>query len=174
LRRGISAKKEEVNRVKGAQTCYGGAAVTVTRGRLIVAINSDDAPYIERYAPVIAAQGRTRARLPDELRRTYTYVDVSCRIIRANRSRRGGGLLKDDATSRDGGVNTTQKPSGVNAGVTFGTFSLSLFLSLSLSFFVSLSLSMYPLCDVRYCSLLCTRLIDNTTQDRTTRFSVTG
>lgn len=146
----------------------------MARGRLVVAINSDDAPYIERYAPVIAAQGRTRARLPDELRRTYTYVDVSCRIIRANRSRRGGGLLKDGATSRDGGVNTTQKPSGVIGGKRGGDFRHVL--SLSLSFFLSLSfvVSLYALYDVRYYSLLCTRLTDNTTQDRTTRFGVTG
>jgi len=39
-------------------------SAAVTRGRLIVAISSGDAPYIERYAPVMVAQGRTRARLP--------------------------------------------------------------------------------------------------------------
>lgn len=112
-RRGVGAEVEEVNRVKRARVC-GGAAVT--RGRLVVAISSDDAPYIERYAPVYSRSRSNEGASPDELRRTYTCVDVSCRIIRANRSRRGGGLLKDGATSRDDGVNTTQKPSGVNAG----------------------------------------------------------
>ncbi|KAM0728391.1 hypothetical protein ACS0PU_005173 [Formica fusca] len=75
--------------------------------------NATDAPYIERYAPVIVAQGRTRARLPTRAG-VSTYPIVHGRTG-CEEARRYSIKRRRDVTRRDG-VNTTQKPSGVNSG----------------------------------------------------------